>query len=72
MTDYRNLSDRINKALEFFSDKIKSSVLSHEFCPKEETYVIYLTKEADTAQFCGLLYGSGLFTENDDILVKKI
>jgi hypothetical protein len=61
---------RVNESLTYLSDKVKGCIVEMYVDQSEDEVVIILSSGSDRAQFCSLLYASGLFHQNDPVAVK--
>jgi hypothetical protein len=69
MTRQEQVLEKVKKSLTYLSEEINSWVLETSFDHAEEGVIIVLHKNKDRSLFCSLLYASGLFHQNDSVVV---
>lgn len=70
MTRAEKIFINVQEALTLFSEKLTKWVIDVSCDNENESVCIKLDKEADRSLFCSLLYATGLFHLNDELIIE--
>lgn len=70
MTRAEEIFAHVQEAMTLFSDKLTKWVVDVSCDNDNERVCIKLSNEADRSLFCSLLYATGLFHINDELVVE--